>query len=105
VVKLAKWADFVITKVRYSDDKQFIAKVEVREDLGNSVGSVYEEERIKVVENLKVGRSYCTTPTDKGTMRLLRGEMVGIVVIDGREFIRTDKNQTKRDNLGELPEF
>ena len=102
---MAKWADFLITKVRYSNDKEFITKVEVNEDLGNGVGPVYEEERIKVVENLKMGRSYCTAPMDKGTMRLLRGEMVGIVIIDGLEFIRTDKNQTGMDNLGELPEF
>jgi len=30
---------------------------------------------------------------------------IHIVEVDGENFIRTDKNQTKADNLGELPDF
>ena len=34
-----------------------------------------------------------------------KGEDVHIVKVDDEKFIRTDKNETKKDNLGNLPEF
>jgi hypothetical protein len=37
--------------------------------------------------------------------QLTKGEGVGVVTIHNQKYIRTDRNATKADNLGSLPEY
>jgi len=50
-----KWADFLISAVRYDADKTHIERVRVHEDLGEKVGSPKELPRVDVVKTSKVG--------------------------------------------------
>lgn len=98
-----KWADYLISAVRYDANHTHIDKVEIREDKGEKIGVPYEETRPAVISNHKKGKTYCTIT--KGKDGWNKGAMVEILSVNGKEFIRTDKNQIEADNLGELPEF
>lgn len=99
-----KWADFLISKAGYSADHTNIIKVATHIDNGDSVGSPVEENRQTVVSNIKNGKTYCSILKNKDG-KWEKGAQVEILNVRGREFIRTDKNMTESDNLGELPEF
>jgi hypothetical protein len=101
---MSKWADYLITQVSYDDQKKYILKVKSCEDLGNEVGNSFIESRKEVIAKLNRGLSYFTAPRNREG-KLIRGQPVIIVKINDIEFIKTEKNDISRDNLGELPEF
>ena len=99
-----KWADFLISAVRYSADDTHIERVRVHEDLGDKVsGSPTESLRTEVVKNIKNGKTYVTIFKSQAGWN--KGQDVHIIKVGNEEFIRTDKNQTARDNLENLPTF
>jgi hypothetical protein len=101
---MAKWADWLISAVRYDSDHSRIVKVLAHVDNDDSVGSGQEQTRAAVVSSIEGGKTYSTiTKSPDGKWR--RGEDVRVVTVGGEKFIRTDANQTKGDNLGSLPEF
>ena len=101
---MAKWADYVIVQVRYNKEKDHIVAVRAREDWGDKLAEEKQEfTRQSVVEKIEKGTTFCTPITTPNGLQ--KGADVEIVRIDGEKFIRTDKDKTKKDNLGELPEF
>jgi len=100
---MEKWADHLISAVNYDVDHSFIVKTETRDDRGDKVGEPRIERRADVIANIKNGRIYYTIL--KGKDGWQRGEKIDIINMDGKEFIRTDRNRTEKDNLGNLPEF
>lgn len=99
-----KWADYLISAVRYNQEETHIVKVRSHRDNGDSVGPASEIERMTVVSRLDDGYTYATIYTgSNGKWRL--GANVRKVVIDGHSYIRTDADRIKQDNLGELPRF
>ena len=100
-----KWADFLISAVRYDEKHTHIVKVRTHKDLGEKVEKDFSEElRSTVVSNLKKGKTYMTSLKNKEG-KWNKGAHVEIIKINGEEYIRTDGNQTESDNLGELPEL
>ncbi|MGB9693625.1 MAG: hypothetical protein ACPLYF_02155, partial [Fervidobacterium sp.] len=86
---MAKWADFLISAVRYDANKAHIEKVRVHEDLGEQVGPAKESSRIDVLNNIKSGFSYVTIlKTQNGKWQ--KGQEVHIIKVGNDEFIRTD---------------
>jgi len=100
---MEKWADFLISAVRYNAQKTHIDKVRSHKDEGDNVGTGEETTREDIVRKIKEGKTFVTIY--KSNDKWKKGEDVRIVDIDGQEYIRTDRNRTKKDNLGELPEF
>jgi len=101
---MAKWADLLISAVRYSADETHIEKVRVHEDLGEQVGSPKISSRTDVVSNIKNRLTYMTIVKNaKGNWR--KGQEVHTIRVGNEEFIRTDKNSVAKDNLENLPEF
>lgn len=101
--RMAKWADYLVSAVRYDGNKERIEQVKVHEDKGDSVGTVKVWTRAQVVSAIGQGMTCCTILQSGDQWR--RGEDIHVVVVGGEKFIRTDANSVKRDNLGELPEF
>lgn len=103
-----KWADYLITGVRYDESSCFIEIVETRKDNGKDIGSPKNSEREIILKNKKSGTSYRTSTqikNDKGEKVWQKGASVEIINVDGIEYLRTDKNKTKKDNLEKLPEI
>lgn len=101
--KLAKWADYLISAVRYNAEHSHLVKVNTYVDSGNGLKNPFKEKREDVIAKLKKGKKYCTIIRKNGNWK--KGQMVHIVLVKEKEYIRTDKNETEKDNLGSLPEF
>lgn len=102
---MAKWADYLIAEVRYNAAGTHIDKVRgYVDDGGDSVGASMEKTRQTVVSELKSGTTFCTIfKGDNGKWK--QGAAVIIDVVDGTEYIKTKPDNTKRDNLGDLPTY
>lgn len=101
---MSKWADYCIAARRYNSDHTHIVKVRLYPDNGDALGSAQEWTRAQVVEALKRGTTFVTiVKGDNGQWK--RGEDVRRVTIGGADYIRTDNNNTAKDNLGNLPDF
>lgn len=100
---MEKWADYVIIAVKYDINETHIVEVQVKEDAGDKLINGGFWSREKVIENIKNGKKFVTAIKANDGVKI--GEVVDIVNIKGIEFIRTDKNQEEKDNLGELPTF
>jgi hypothetical protein len=103
---MEKWADCLISHVRYDDAETQIDQVRARADHGDKLGEPSEVTRRRVVALLKNGTTFMTiykstTDSDRWT----EGAAVRIVRIDDTDYIRTDADQAKQDNLGNLPRF
>ncbi len=48
---MAKWADYLISAVRYDSNHERIESIKTHDDKGETVGSSYTEKRFKVVSN------------------------------------------------------
>lgn len=94
-------ADFCITAVRYNDDKSHITFVKVREEKQGKVGAPRTVSRAFVADLIRLGKVTFQTRT-KTNERWQRG--AAVYLIDD-EYLTTERNDTKRDNLGELPTF
>jgi hypothetical protein len=101
---MTKWADFLITDVCYQKNPKRIKKIKQLIDNGSDTPMAGgEAERLTVVGNLKKGVTYMTVT--RGKNGLEKGSMVIKYEENGELFIRTDPDEKKEDNLGELPEF
>jgi hypothetical protein len=102
---MAKWADYLIFRVRFNLARTHIDQVEVADDGENHPGPKRVEARATVIANLKANKTYVTAPPSTGSGKVAKGASVDIVVVNAVEYIRTDANKTARDNLDNLPEF
>lgn len=100
---MAKWADYLISAVRYNTDDTHIIMVKQHNDKGDKISTSEEVARLTVVNNLKSDHSYMTIYDDDGKWK--KGEEVRIIRVGNSEFITTDPNETKKDNLGKLSTF
>lgn len=101
---MAKWADFLISGVKYNDPKTHIIAVKVHKDLVDKISNPPEHfSRQQVVQDIESGKSYMTI--FKGANGWQKGQLVEVIVVNGQKFIKTIRDNTPRDNLGSLPEF
>ena len=98
-----KWADYVITAVEYNSQHTHIIAVEVREDLGATLGGSLRLTRQNVVDLIRSGKRFVTA-TPQGE-QFVRGEDVRVLKIGGIPYLRTDNNALEKDNLGKLREL
>lgn len=90
---------YLISAVSYNDNH--IAKVKVHTTDDPNASMIYT--RQQVLDAMKNGYSFHTATEKWG--KLQKGAKVEKVTIDWVDYIRTDSNKVKKDNLGELPTF
>jgi hypothetical protein len=101
---MEKWANYCIKSVHYDNDHSRIDSCEVLEDLGDNFGNSSTQKKSIIVSNLKKNLSYMTI-YENSENKYRKGDNVITYVMENEDFIRTDGNKIKKDNLGELPEF
>ena len=101
---MVKWANYLISEVRYSPDHRRILQVKQHQDLDNSISEGEIVERSIVASNLKKGFTYMTIHNGSSNT-WKRGNTIKAYLVDGDYYIRTDKNKINLDNLGTLNEF
>ncbi|MDX6288027.1 MAG: hypothetical protein QOG53_3512 [Frankiales bacterium] len=101
----SQWADYLISAVRYNAAETHIDKVRAHPDKGESVGSGTETSRTRIVSLLEAGTTFATIVWNSATKSWNYGAEVAIIAVAGEKYIRTDPDNTKSDNLGQLPRF
>ena len=101
---MSKWANYLISAVKYSPDRTKILEVKQHQDHDGSVGEGEIVPRDVVASNIKKGITYCTIHNGSSENWKL-GEKIRAFIADGEYYIRADKNKVNRDNLGLLNEF
>jgi hypothetical protein len=103
---MSKWADYVITAVRYEQrDLKRIDVVEVRMDLGGRVGYAELWRREQILDAVNHDHETFITSSMAANGTWLRGAHVRIVRVNGLDTIRIDRDPVMNDDLGDLPEF
>ena len=101
---MVKWAEYLISEVRYSPDHKRILQVKQHKDLDGEVSEEEIVERDVVSSNIKKGITYVTIHNGSSTT-WKKGNVVRGFRVDGDYYIRVDKNKVNLDNLGMLNEF
>ena len=99
-----KWADYLISKVRYNDKHTHITHVYVHVDKGDTVGGGVSETRQLVVNKIDSGYTFYTIFIgDDGKWK--KGQKVVKDRVNNIDYITTRANGTSKDNLENLPEY
>lgn len=101
---MTKWADYLISAVRFNSEETHIIKVQVHPDSGDTVGTAAEMDRQSVVDLINKNYSFATI-YKSGDGKWSLGAKVGIVTIGGVRYIKTRADSTRVDNLDDLPRF
>jgi len=100
----SKWANFVITAVKYHPRRTAITEVEIRADNGAHLGPPQRATRQSVIDAIDRGQTFVTAYRQPdGNFR--RGEDVRVVNTPHGRFIRTDRDNILADNISKLPEY
>jgi len=88
--------DYFITRVSYDKEHSHIINVKLLKDMKTNMPEVWKKDDI--IKAIKEGKVFFTYKN---------GERAKVepFPIDGKVYLRTDKNSTPKDNLGNLPEF
>jgi len=97
-----KWADYIITAVRFNSAGTHIEAVEIRVDNGDTAGPPSNASRAQVVAALEDGTTFCTA-TKGSDGKWHKGAAAKVITIDGQKYIRTKADRTTKDNLDDLP--
>lgn len=91
---------YMIQKVRKDKDGSLTAFL-IRQV---GAGTAKWRARADVIELIAKWKQSVYTETDDGHGGTVFGERVRVITVGGKDYLRTDHNQTARDNLGNLPE-
>jgi len=100
---LEKWANHLISAIRYSSDHKYITELVQHEDQNDSISEGAIVKKRDVADAIKKGKIYMTIFNSNDNWKI--GEKIQTFMVEGEVFIRTDKNKVERDNLGLLPEI
>ncbi|MCK4504616.1 MAG: DUF3892 domain-containing protein [Candidatus Aegiribacteria sp.] len=101
---MGEWADYCIVAVRYGMSHSEITDVKIRKDLPDCFGKPETWTKEKTIQQIRNFFREIITMTQNGD-NFEKGAKVRAVRVDNEYYLRTDGNETKEDNLGELPEF
>ena len=95
-------ADFCITAVRYNTDRSHIEFVQVKEEKPGEAGPNRTVSRAFVADLIRLGKVTFQTRTKTAEGKWELGAQVHLI---DEVYLTTDRNNIKRGNLGNLPEF
>jgi hypothetical protein len=102
---MSKWADYVITAVRFNAGDVHIDRIKVQEDLGDKLGPAQEMSRAQVVKLIEQGKSFITAPkSTTNPSQVSKGAIVSVQPVT-TNFIKSKADNRISDNLDELPKF
>ena len=95
--------DFCISAVRYSANKQHIEQLRVHVDNPSSIGEARTVDRAFVADLIRLEKAtFQTVIKNPATQKWKNGAPVHVI---DDVYLSTDRNSTKKDNLGNLPVF
>ncbi|RYE37827.1 MAG: DUF3892 domain-containing protein [Sphingobacteriales bacterium] len=101
---MAKWADYLISVVRYNSDHTHINQVKAHEDKDDSVGEAKVYSRQAIVDAINNGTTFVTICKNSDG-KYNKGQKVYVIKVKGVGYLKTVDNGKEADNLENLPEF
>ncbi|MFB5638544.1 MAG: hypothetical protein ACE5RF_09070, partial [Nitrosarchaeum sp.] len=98
---MAKWADYLISKVSY-DPNRLITFVVRHKDTDQGLTSGVLVDRTILSSDIKKGLSHITIYSSNNSWK--KGYPIKFFSKDGNHYLRIDENKVKLDYLGDLPE-
>ncbi len=99
---MVKWADFLISEVRYSKGK-VIEEIKQHTDDGQAISEGTIVKRADIFHNMENGKTYKTIFHSLKGWKL--GDDIRANKTRGIPYIRADKNKVDQDFLGPIPQF
>ena len=99
---MAKWADFLISEVRYGKN-HLIEQAKQRTEVDGAISEGTLVDRSQISHNIKNGKTYKTVFHSLNGWKL--GVDIHIFRVVGDYYLRIDKNKVDQDFLGQLPTF
>lgn len=99
---MARWANYLVSAVQRTTDGD-IARVVVHIDEGDTVGTGKIYDATVVISLIEKGSTFCTIVWNYNTGGWNRGALIDTVERNGWIYLRTIRDKTRRDNLGNLP--
>jgi len=101
---MAKWADYLISAVRYNSEHTHIIDLMAHEDTGESISAGKEYSRQAIIDGIKNGTTFVTIYKND-LAEYNKGQKVYVVNVNGVRYLKTVDNGKEEDNLENLPEF
>jgi hypothetical protein len=98
---MSKWADYLVSGVRYDADHNYISKLKVHEDKETELGTGELIDRALVIKAINNGKSFETVVKAE---KWERGQPIIVVKINSNYYLKTTSNNIEVDNLENLPE-
>lgn len=100
---MQKWADFLISAVRYDEESKKISHLKVHPDEGLNVGRGSTWTKEEVIKAITDGKTFLTILKDeKGNWQ--KGSQVFIIRVNG-DYIITDDKEVRMDSLAGVQEL
>jgi hypothetical protein len=101
---MSKWADYLVSKVKYGVKPKRIISLKVHQLNGSSVGKEEIWTRSKLIEHIDKNKIFFTI-FQNANKQMDKGSQINKIVINNVDYLRTDSNKTEEDNLEKLQEF
>ena len=99
---MTKWADYLISEVKYVKD-HLIEEVKSHTDDEGVISEPKIVDRSQISHNVKSGKTYRTIFRSLNGWK--PGDLINVLRVSGNHYIRIDKNKVERDFLGSIPQF
>lgn len=103
-----RWAHYAVDRVRQGLHPTHIEAIRIREVLsdGSVSATTSGVSRTWAIQQIEAGYVFKTiTETYPGSGRWDIGALVQVEIVHGVKYLRTVRNGTPKDNLGNLPSF
>ncbi len=103
---MEKWAEYLISEVKYVETTttKHISQVKVHVDTGDKVADSKIWSRQDVINAIDLKSTFMTiTKAPDGNWK--KGAEVIKILVNNVHYIKTEPDNTTKDNLGSLPEF
>jgi Protein of unknown function (DUF3892) len=87
---MSKWADYMISAVRFNSAHTHIDRVRTHADSGETIGASVEQRRPDIVDAIKKRNTFMTIFSN-GNGKWNKGQPVYVVKINGTEYIKTHR--------------
>ncbi len=99
---MVKWADYLISAVRYKDDIINAVLTRVDNDGDSVARATTIISRQNLIHYLEQGKTFVTIYKN-GAWK--KGEDISVHEVNGHKYVKTNPNNTQDDNLGKLGSF
>lgn len=97
-------ADYGIYEVHFKEERIEIEEVHAYKIENNSTNGSYTFSKKDVISKIESNYKFVTLiKKSDGNWQI--GAEVIVYTVDGKKYIKTEANNTKKDNLGKLPEY